>query len=223
MQFFAEIYDIPRQLRKSRINETAELLGLQSLLTRKANQLSGGERRRLHTACALVHRPRLLLLDEPTVGADPQARNDILNAVKQLAFDGTAVLYTSHYLPEIEALNADLVVMDQGEVLDQGKQQTLLNQYGENNITIEFSRPIAAQAEKLLNNSQCISPTQLRVHRHTQHDNKLAQILSSLQAFNNDIVQIEQQSATLEQVFLRIIANNQPPITTTEDKAVVNA
>lgn len=222
LQFFSELYDVPRRARQKRIKETAKLLGLELLLRRKANELSGGERRRLHTACALIHRPRLLLLDEPTVGADPQARNDILNAVKQLAFDGTAVLYTSHYLPEIEALNADLVIMDKGQVLDQGKQKTLINQYGEHTVSIEFSRPIAAQAEKLLKNSQCMSPTQLKVNNNAQQENELAHILSALQAFNNDIVQIEQQSATLEHVFLRIIANNQPAMTTTHNKAVVS-
>ena len=129
LNFFADLHGVPRKLRGVRVFEIAELLGLCPLLGRKGHELSGGQKRRLHTGAALLHKPKLLLLDEPTVGADPQARNAILKAVRQLAEEGTSVIYTSHYLPEIETLEARLIVMEQGEVIEQGEQQELLEKY----------------------------------------------------------------------------------------------
>jgi len=106
--FFAELAGLRRAERDRRVDETAETLSLTKLLDRKATQLSGGEARRLHTACALVHRPMLLLLDEPTVGADVATRGELIEAVRGLAAEGAAVVYTTHYLPEVEALTIRL-------------------------------------------------------------------------------------------------------------------
>ena len=119
LEFFGELSGMDRSTRTKRAAEVAERLGLAPLLDRKASQLSGGEARRLHTACALVHEPRLLMLDEPTVGADVTTRLQIIEAVRDLAADGAAVVYTTHYLPEVVSLEADLVIIDDGEVRDQ--------------------------------------------------------------------------------------------------------
>lgn len=129
LEFFGELAGMDRSTRTQRAGETAERLGLTPLLDRKGSQLSGGEQRRLHTACALVHAPKLLMLDEPTVGADVTTRIQIIDAVRELAADGAAVVYTTHYLPEVTTLEADLVIIDEGQVLATGTQPDLIEQH----------------------------------------------------------------------------------------------
>ena len=126
LMFFSDLAGVPRADRRTRSVEVAEQLGLGPLLERKGNQLSGGEARRLHTACALVHRPKLLMLDEPTVGADVETRNQLIEAVRGLAADGAAVVYTTHYLPEVEALDAQIVIIDEGRILARGRRSELI-------------------------------------------------------------------------------------------------
>ena len=92
-----------------------------------ADRLSGGLKRRLNLAIALLHRPDLLLFDEPTVGVDPQSRAFLLQAIRQLAQDGCAVIYTSHYMEEVEAIADRVVILDQGRVLTQGALTELLD------------------------------------------------------------------------------------------------
>ncbi len=127
LEFFADLAGVPRAERSNRASAVAEQLGLGELLGRKGNQLSGGEARRLHTACALVHQPKLLMLDEPTVGADVATRQQLIEAVRTMATDGAAVVYTTHYLPEVEALDADIVIIDDGRILARGRRSELID------------------------------------------------------------------------------------------------
>ncbi len=120
MLFFAELQRVPASERKRRIDDAAEALGLTTLMHRTADGLSGGEARRLHVSIALLHRPRLLLLDEPTVAADVQTRQRLLDLVRELAADGAAILYTTHYLPEVEDLDSRVAVLDHGRIIAQG-------------------------------------------------------------------------------------------------------
>ena len=127
LQFFCDLAGVPRSERRRRSVDVAEQLGLGPLLDRRGNQLSGGEARRLHTACALVHRPKLLMLDEPTVGADVETRRQLIEAVRALAAEGAAVVYTTHYLPEVEALDAHIVIIDGGRILARGRRSELID------------------------------------------------------------------------------------------------
>lgn len=126
LEFFADLAGVPRRDRGGRAASVAERMGLTELLGRKGNQLSGGEARRLHTACALVHRPKLLMLDEPTVGADVATRQQLIEAVREMAAEGAAVVYTTHYLQEVEALDADIVIIDDGEIQARGRRSELI-------------------------------------------------------------------------------------------------
>jgi ABC-2 type transport system ATP-binding protein len=108
------------------IASTAEELLLGDLLKRKVRELSGGQQRRVQAATALVNRPKLLLLDEPTVGADPVTREAILTAVRRQADDGAAVVYTTHYLPELDGLDATLAIARAGRVVARGRRAELL-------------------------------------------------------------------------------------------------
>lgn len=145
LRFFGELAGIDRKTLDRRIDEIAEQLSLTALLDRKATALSGGEARRLHTACALVHRPKLLLLDEPTVGADVATRNELIEAVRALAAEGSAVIYTTHYLPEVEALAADIVIIDNGLALARGTQHELVEQWRTSGVEVEFDRAVPAE------------------------------------------------------------------------------
>jgi ABC-2 type transport system ATP-binding protein len=127
---FAGVGDLSRSEKKSRIADCLAFAQLERYATVHANRLSGGLKRRLNLAIALLHRPELLLFDEPTVGVDPQSRAFILQAIKQLARDGCAVIYTSHYMEEVEAIADSVVILDQGVVLTQGALVELLNASG---------------------------------------------------------------------------------------------
>jgi ABC-2 type transport system ATP-binding protein len=119
----------------------AELVGpfaLDGLGARRAGQLSGGERRRVHAAAALVARPELVLLDEPTAGADPQTRARVLDAVRAVAADGAAVLYTTHYLPEVEALDCDVAIIDRGRIVAAGTAADLIAAHATARLVLSY-------------------------------------------------------------------------------------
>ncbi len=120
------------------VEELADALELTELLDRRAGTLSGGQQRRLHTACALVHRPELVLLDEPTVGADPESRLRLLRLVRQLAAEGATVLYTTHYLGEIEDLDARVVILAGGKVRAEGGVAELVARHTRREVVLRF-------------------------------------------------------------------------------------
>jgi ABC-2 type transport system ATP-binding protein len=127
---FAGVGHLSGSEKKSRIVDCLAFAQLERYATVHADRLSGGLKRRLNLAIAMLHRPELLLFDEPTVGVDPQSRAFLLQAIKQLAQDGCAVIYTSHYMEEVEAIADRVVILDQGRVLIQGALVDLLNTSG---------------------------------------------------------------------------------------------
>ena len=123
---FAGLYGLSRRDAQSRCDELAEVMLLTDVLDRKVRDLSGGMQRRLQSATAMIHRPTVLLLDEPTVGADPITREALLSVVRRTAEEGAAVVYTTHYLPELETLDATIAVADHGRVIARGHRGELL-------------------------------------------------------------------------------------------------
>jgi ABC-2 type transport system ATP-binding protein len=141
LSFFAGLAGIRGRERRETVSTTAESLGLETLLDRTAGRLSGGEQRRLHTAMALVHRPRVLLLDEPTVGADVATRRAVLDLIREQAQRGTAICYSTHYLPEAEAIATKVVIIDNGRFLVAGTIDELVARFGTSGIRIAFDGP----------------------------------------------------------------------------------
>ena len=136
---FADLAGYRNPARDQRVEEVADVLELTEFLPRLARHLSGGEKRRLHTAMALIHRPRVLLLDEPTTGVDVGTRARLLAAVTTLAAeDGTAVVYSTHYLPEIEALGATIAILDRGQLLARGSLTELVTAHGSGALEVTF-------------------------------------------------------------------------------------
>jgi ABC-2 type transport system ATP-binding protein len=130
LRAFAEFYGLRPRAARARAAELLEPFALSELADRPAGRLSGGEQRRLHAAIALVNRPRLVIFDEPTAGADPSTREHILQAVRDLASGGTAVVYTTHYLPEVERLDADVALLEHGRVIARGSVEELVERHG---------------------------------------------------------------------------------------------
>jgi ABC-2 type transport system ATP-binding protein len=128
LHFFGELYGLPRRALRLRVDEILAAVGLADRANDRVQHFSGGMKRRLNLGAALVHGPRLLLLDEPTVGVDPQSRNHIFEEVRRLNSAGLTVVYTSHYMEEVEALCRRVGIMDRGKLLACEALPALLHQ-----------------------------------------------------------------------------------------------
>ena len=128
LRFFSSVQDISPAERGARIDEALRITGLASATQMRGDRLSGGMKRRLSIALGLLNNPRLLFLDEPTVGIDPQSRQFLLDAIKQINARGTTVVYCSHYMEEVEYLCDEVAILDHGRVLKQGTLASLLDE-----------------------------------------------------------------------------------------------
>jgi len=127
LKFFGRCYNLDGRQLKRRINECLELVGLADRPDKQIATYSGGMKRRVNLAVGLLHRPRLLFLDEPTVGIDAQSRNLILEKLLQLKESGTTMIYTTHYMEEAERLCSAVAIMDEGRIIAGGSPQELIN------------------------------------------------------------------------------------------------
>lgn len=129
VRFFCSLYGFKGTELKERVKQALEFVGLWERYKDSPAKFSGGMKRRLNIACAIAHTPELLIMDEPTVGIDPQSRNNIMEAVKTLHAKGTTVIYTSHYMEEIESLCNRIVLIDKGVVLEDMEKQAYKDKY----------------------------------------------------------------------------------------------
>ncbi len=134
LRFWASLYDLAGAERDEAVKAAIELVDLSSRADEPVKRFSGGMKRRLNLSLGLVHRPSVVLLDEPTVGIDPQARARILDVVRDVARKGTTVLYTTHYLEEAETLCDRIGIMDHGKILAEGTLEDLKRMVGENEV-----------------------------------------------------------------------------------------
>jgi len=126
LRFFAGILGLSGTALKTQIDSAITFARLEQVVSKRAEQLSGGLRRRLNLAIGLLGQPQLLLLDEPTVGVDPQSRHFLLDSIAALPAAGTTVIYTSHYMEEVEAICQQIAIIDQGKVLAEGQLADIL-------------------------------------------------------------------------------------------------
>lgn len=201
LNFFAELCGLSRRNRTVRAVELAERLDLLPLSDRRAHQLSGGEARRLHMACSLVHSPQLLLLDEPTVGADVMTRSRILRMVTEMATEGAAVLYTTHYLPEVEALDAHIAVLNQGRIVATGSQAELMREHAVRGVHFEIEGSLPCDLTIEINQ---VSENQYRTA-------EVADLSNLIRAFGSSadrIVSAEVLRSDLETLYLKLAGNS---------------
>ena len=148
LQLQGDLYHLKREERDRRIAELIDRLGMDAWIDRRCGTYSGGMRRRLDLAAGLLHRPKLLVLDEPTVGLDIESRAAIWELLNQLVSEGTSVLLSSHYLEEIEALASRMAIIDSGAVIAEGTPEELKNRLGGDRVTLRV-REFSDQEEAL--------------------------------------------------------------------------
>jgi ABC-2 type transport system ATP-binding protein len=207
LEFFGGLYGLRGRDLKGRIAETLEFVGLTDNADKRVRKYSGGMKRRLNVACALTHHPELLIMDEPTVGIDPQSRNHILESVRALRAKGTTIVYTSHYMEEVEAIASRVLIMDQGHIIAGGTVGELVEriQY-EERVSIEVGSPTSEVVEALARIAGVKQVTQegstLLVVSQTGSQN-LDRIITCAQAAGG-VRSIRADRPTLEDVFLTL-------------------
>ena len=179
LKFIARIYCMPGLQRRQRIEETMEIYRLTDLARQFAGTLSGGQRQRLSLACATLHRPELLLLDEPTSAVDPQTRRDFWDNLFALVDDGTTILVSTHYMDEAERCH-NLAILDHGRIVANGEPETLMQEIA--SVVVEVESTVPRQvAQTIKDANHIISVTQLGVRQRV--------LVSKQQANAEDYVQ----------------------------------
>lgn len=209
LKFWATLYGLRGKLLKERIEEVLEATGLRDRAKEKISSYSGGMKRRINIASAVMHRPKVIIMDEPTVGIDPQSRNHILEFTKTLNSKyGTTIIYTSHYMEEVESLCSKLIILDEGKVVAGGTKEEIKRMVM-NEETVEITSP------------NCTSETLLKLKRIEKvreafykegvitiaindSEANLQNIIDVLAAGKVTIQNINIKTPTLETVFLNL-------------------
>jgi ABC-2 type transport system ATP-binding protein len=203
LHFFGELAGLSRQRLRREVADVAEAFDLLDLLDRPAQSLSGGEARRLHTAMAVLHRPPLLLLDEPTTGVDVQTRNKLLQVVRSLAEDGSAVCYSTHYLHEIEQLDAaNVAILVEGKIVASGSIEELVRAHGGASVELHFAG--TPPKVDLAGMSVQVEENVLRVLTEDSPATRAAVLLGKLGQSAAGLREVKLIQPSLESVFLAI-------------------
>jgi ABC-2 type transport system ATP-binding protein len=206
LRFFGNLYGISGKRLDDRVRYLLEISGLTARVREPVSEFSGGMKRRLNLACALVHEPKLLLLDEPTAGVDPQSRERIYEALQTLAEEGLAVLLTTHYLEEAERLCDRLAILDEGRVAAEGTVEQLRALVGEeSSVEIVFSRAPGAALEGKLRESNAVAEGLRHFHlRSSGAERLLPEILTLAASEGNEVKELRLHQPNLGDVFLRL-------------------
>ena len=213
VKFFASLYGV----KKSEINEKVEnalkKVGLEDRKDDKPSTFSGGMKRRLNIACAIAHNPKLIIFDEPTVGIDPQSRNHILDSIKQLRDEGATIIYTTHYMEEVQQICDRVIIMDGGAVLLNGSLDDILEYYSNSNYQIRVDKklpPAVLDEIRELTNVEELSQTdEFEIIFSICEDSmSINSVLEVLIKFNLNITSITMVKRNLEDVFLLLTGKN---------------
>lgn len=208
VQFFAGLYGLRGQELKARVLEALEFVGLDDQAKRLPSEFSGGMKRRLNIACALAHRPKLIIMDEPTVGIDPQSRNHILQSVRKLNQMGCTIIYTSHYMEEVEELCSRVAIMDHGKIIAEGsidELKAIITNTSSVWITVDSVRQVDEAKLRGINGVLNIEIEENLIKVNSSNDlNNLDRIISYFTASQIPIKNIENKAPDLETVFLTL-------------------
>ena len=149
IKFFGRMYGVAKNQLEGRVDELLQVVGLEARRDEYVDTFSGGMKRRLNLAVSLIHKPKLLLMDEPTVGVDPHSREHIFSIVRRLRNEGTAILYTTHYMEEAERLCDRLGIMDEGKIIAMGTLGELLAEAGCSEVVELRGLPASADVSRL--------------------------------------------------------------------------
>ena len=208
LRFFGRLYRLRGRLLDERVAEVLELVDLADRAGDRVESFSGGMRRRLNIGAGLLHRPQLLVLDEPTVGVDPQSRHAILDSVHQLGRSGMAVLYTTHYMEEAERICDRVGIIDRGRLIAEGTRRELVSQLDEHDqIELTVSGPLNAFVEacRKLDGVEEAGTKDGEVHLLAREGRKLLpQALELAERCGVVVKSVEVKEPDLEAVFLRL-------------------
>ena len=208
LEFFGALYGLKGKELKARIMEALEVTGLVEKKKEKVKKFSGGMKRRLNIAAAIMHHPKVLIMDEPTVGVDPQSRNHIFNFTKNICKDwGTTVIYTSHYMEEVEELCKRVFIIDLGKEIAYGSEEEIKASVFPNNKVIIEAKGLSAEAivkieklEGVLNLKEKEESITLTIDSNF----KLHTVLSIMEEYEVNIKRISYEESKLEDVFLSL-------------------
>ena len=208
LMFFGSLYGLKGDLLKERVKEVLELVGLTGKEKQKSATFSGGMKRRLNIACALLHKPKLLIMDEPTVGIDPQSRNNILNAVKKLNKEGMSILYTTHYMEEAENLCNRVAIIDNGVIIAQGTKEELEGYVTESNFAVFEIKSVNEIDKSMFNSIRGIKNIEneagiLKIETE-KNIRIIKDILDLLYEKNIEVKNMRTENPSLEHVFLSL-------------------
>jgi linearmycin/streptolysin S transport system ATP-binding protein len=206
LAFFGSIYGLSRTMLTPRIDSLLELAGLGGRRDEAIAAFSGGMKRRLNLACALVHEPALVLLDEPTVGVDPQSRERIYEAMQELAANGLALLLTTHYLEEAERLCHRLAIMDEGRIVAEGSVKELCAVAGkEPTVEVVLSRVPGDELRRKLSElgAWVGEPTSYRI-LGAGAEKLLPELLALVGSEGNDVQELRMHRPNLGDAFLHL-------------------
>ena len=208
LTFFGRLYGMARDDLKARVTRVLGVVGLTDRADDLTKEFSGGMKRRLNIGIGLLHSPELLILDEPTVGVDPQSRNAILEAVEQLSSAGMAVLYTTHYMEEAERLCDRVAIIDQGEIKAEGTRKELVQMVGQKDrVSIDGNGP-TTEVVRVLAGSDGVSEATATDHRIVllveDASSRLAALLSAASSAGLSVTGVEVEEPNLEAVLLHL-------------------
>lgn len=201
LRYFGALYGLRGALLAERVDWALGVVGLRDRARDGVKQYSGGMQRRLNIAAGLLHKPELLILDEPTVGVDPQSRNHIFETVRALQREGMTVIYTSHYMEEVEALCDRVAIMDAGAIVSLGTVAELVAKHAGKGIELELTGDVDAAARAVeAHGSVTRDGDTLRI----VPSSGLAPVIAAIEATGARIARIESRQANLETAFLAL-------------------
>ncbi|MCP1311942.1 ABC transporter ATP-binding protein [Paenibacillus tyrfis] len=208
VRFFASLYGLKGKELRERAEEALAFVGLSDRKDDKPKTFSGGMKRRLNIACAIAHQPEVIVMDEPTVGIDPQSRNHILDSIRQLREQGATILYTTHYMEEVEEISTRIIIIDHGEIIASGTKEELKDRLaGEKLYEIVVDRTEGLNPDGLYGISGVKQvravDNLLRIMTVSGIDN-LDQIIVHLMQSGIKIQHLTSSAASLESVFLQM-------------------
>lgn len=214
LEFFGKLYGLRGAELKTRCGEVLDQIGLSEQADRDSGYFSGGMKRRLNFGVALIHRPQLLILDEPTVGVDPQSRSYLLDCVRHEASRGMAVIYASHYMEEVTAICDRVAIVDHGCRIAMGSLDELLGQV-QQELTLRVRRLSAVARQRLGNLIESNGDeSRLVLHRSAGAANtdglvsELRRVLEILDAEKSELVSVETSQSSLERLFLELTGHS---------------
>jgi ABC-2 type transport system ATP-binding protein len=207
VRFFASLYGLRGKALDAAALEALEFTGLSDKKKDFPKNFSGGMKRRLNIACAIAHKPKLIIMDEPTVGIDPQSRNHILQSVKKLNEMGSTIIYTSHYMEEVEEICTRIAIMDHGKVIALGTSEELKNLINDKDVVeVTISDPMSkVSAEKIreISGVENVETNEITVKITSAREvANLDKIIQYFVKNNISIKSVESKTPDLESVFL---------------------